>query len=237
MEGKWWVPDTDNENFDGTLAFDHQLDRHVLTIISGPNFEISEMGNRANAIHDIILGETSDGQKVTLKDCERGGWRRNLNDLGRYSFTPTYILLGEHFKRSDDIVFNRIYITYSGNEINKWIKRVHLQTRIKSHDSAKVKVRDNYNVSVLGKPKLLSWSEGEVQKQSYKEVPCIEIESLKEQKKSLEEYLTVHLVVFDFLNFIITEEVHIESIQGIRENRKDSKENISANLQEEKKKR
>jgi hypothetical protein len=51
----------------------------------------------------------------------------------------------------------------------------------------------------------------------------------------LEDYLKVNLIVFDFLNFAITE-VHIESIQGIRENRKNSNEdkNTSANPQENK---
>jgi hypothetical protein len=243
LEGKWWIPDRQDQKFAGTLTFDHQLKRRELTIISGIDFENSEMGSRqVKPKHDIILGETSDGEKVTLKDCERGEGHltlNNLGDCGMNSFIPKYVLLGKHIERPEDIIFDSIYVTYSGEEINAWIKRVHNLTRHNSRDSAKVKVRDNYNISVLGKPVFFSWSEeGGDQKQSLKEVPCIEIESLKEQKKSLKDYLDVNLIVFDFLNFIITEEVHIESIRGIRENRKGSNENnnnnTSANLQENK---
>jgi hypothetical protein len=77
---------------------------------------------------------------------------------------------------------------------------------------------------------LLSSSEREVREQSIKEVSCLKIESLKE--KSLEEYFRVNRIILDFLNFIIPQEVYIKSIHGIRENRKDSKENMSSNQQE-----
>ena|ERR687897_250351 len=240
LVGRWWIPDREGQKFDGTLTFDHQLKRHVLSITSGGNFEVSEMGKRVKTAQDIILGETSDGQTVTLKDCKGGRGRRTLNDLGdvgRYSFIPTYVLLGDHFRRPDNIIFDSIYITYSGKEVNRWIKRVHSQALINFRDSASVNIRDNYNISVLGKPKLLSRTEGGVQIQSYKKIPCIEIESLKEQKKSLKDYLKINRNILDFLNFIITEEVHIESIQGIRKNRKNSskkKNNSSANPQENK---
>jgi hypothetical protein len=74
LEGKWWIPARQGQQFSGTLTFDHQRKGHVLTITSGSDFETSEMGNREiRPKHDIILGETSEGQEVTLKDCERGG--------------------------------------------------------------------------------------------------------------------------------------------------------------------
>jgi ApeA N-terminal domain 1 len=238
LEGKWWVPYRQDQKFDGTLTFDNQLKRRELTITSGSDFETSEMNNRqVKPKHDIILGQTSVGQKVTLKDCERGGGPRNVKDLGRYSFIPEYVLLGEHFERPEDIIFESVCITYGGKEINDWIKRVQFQACINSHDSAEVRIRDSYNIRVLlCKPKLLSGSErGGDQEQSRKGIPCIEIESLKEQKKSLKDYFNVNLIVFDFLNFIVTKEVHIESIQGTRETRKDSNEKTtSANLQENK---
>jgi hypothetical protein len=165
----------------------------------------------------------------------------NLGDSGMNSFIPKYVLLGKHIERPEDIIFDSIYVTYSGEEINAWIKRVRFQARINSRDSAEVRIRDSYIIRVLlCKPKLLSESEGggdQEQSHSKVEVPCIEIESLREQKRSLKDYLKVNLIVFDFLNFIITEEVHIEAIRGIRNNRKNSseKKNTSSNLQEENK--
>jgi hypothetical protein len=247
LDGTWWIPDEQGRRFAGTLTFDHHLRRCELSITSGSDFEDSLMGNHdLRPKHDIMLGVASDGQRVTLIDCERKGWCRNLReDVGWHAFAPTYVLLGDYFERPEDIIFDSISVTYSGKEVNDWIRRVQFQAIVNSHDSAKVKIRESYNISLLScKPKSLSGSEGEEQKQSHKKaaIPCIEIESLKEQKKSLEDYLKVNLIVFDFLNFVITEEVHIESIHGLRKNRKASKENknnnnnnTSANLQEENK--
>jgi ApeA-like protein len=185
LDGTWWIPKRQDRKFVGTLTFDHPLWRCELSITSGIDFENTLMGNRkVRPKHDIILGETFDGQKVTLRDCGRGEWSRNVKvDLGRYSFVPTYVLLGEHFERPEDIIFGSIYITYSGKEVDEWIKRVQHQARVNSHDSAKVKIRDSHNISVLGKLIISTWSEREVQKQSRKEIPCIEIESLKEQSR------------------------------------------------------
>ena len=118
--GRWWIPDKKEENFIGTLTFDHHLKRPELSITSGIDFEKSLMGNRkVRPKHDIILGETFDGQRVTLRNCERGDGSRNVKvDLGRYSFVPAYVLLGQHFNRPEDIIFDRIYVTYSGEEVN-----------------------------------------------------------------------------------------------------------------------
>ncbi len=72
----------------------------MLTITSGIAFETSEMGNlEARPTHDIILRQKPDGQKVTLKDCERGEAHRNMiEDTGSYLFTPKHVLLGDHFE-------------------------------------------------------------------------------------------------------------------------------------------
>jgi hypothetical protein len=149
--------------------------------------------------------------------------------------------LGGHFKTPEDIVFSSIQVTYYGEQINKWINRFEIRGLFRSdktenyikyisRPSVKVKINERYNITILAKPRLLSSSEGEVREQSIEEVSCLEIESLKE--KSLEEYFRVNRIILDFLNFIIPQEVYIKSIHGIRENRKDSKENMSSNQQE-----
>ena len=100
MEGKWWLPDREKEKFQGSLAFSQEYKRGVLSINSGIDFEISEMGNRTKNKHDIILGETSGGQTVTLVDCEI---------IGFYSIKAENILLGAYFKRPQDILFSAAY--------------------------------------------------------------------------------------------------------------------------------
>lgn len=237
LEGKWWLPNRDDEIRIGNLTFNQQH-RHGVLSIYGSFSGTSEV--------DIILGELSNGQKVTLNKCIVEWTRTYLTNLEKSSITAQNILLGGHFKTPEDIIFSSIQVTYHGDQINKWIKRFDVQGRFDSSEkessikytprqSVKVKINDSYNITVLAKPRLLSSSEGEVRERSIKEVPCLEIESLKEEEKTLEEYFKVNRVVLDFLNFIIPQEVTIESIYGIRENRKGSKENISSNQQERKK--
>jgi hypothetical protein len=121
LEGKWWLPDRYNEKFDGSLTIDQQQKRGVLSIMSGPNFLTSEMG--AKAKHDIILGETSEGQKVTLNNCQGLDRRDYGNDLGKYSITAENILLGGYFETRADIIFRSIYVTYRGSKINYWFDK------------------------------------------------------------------------------------------------------------------
>lgn len=73
LEGEWWIPDNKGQKFKGTLTFDRQRKGHILTITAGRSFEISEMGknHRAKPEHDIILGETRDGQKVTAGEASQ----------------------------------------------------------------------------------------------------------------------------------------------------------------------
>jgi hypothetical protein len=229
LKGKWWLPDRDNEKFEGTLTFDHQHQRGVLSIISGSIFEIDEIGNKDK--HDIILGETSEGQKVTLNDCERRASHHHSHAPSEYSITTKNILLGWHFNRPEDIVFSSIYVTYRGDKINSWIKNVYAEALSKSRDSVEARIGDEYVISVTAKRRSSYWSEGEVHKERHYLEYCIEIESLKE--KHLEEYRRVNSTVFDFLNFVIPQEVHIESIHGVLQNMELSKENILPSEQQE----
>jgi hypothetical protein len=111
LVGKWWLPEKETEKVDGNLTFDRHLKRHTLSIIWGPNFEQSEMGNRDRPMHGIILGETSEQQKVTLINCEI---------IGFYTIKAENILLGAYFQRPEDVILSSVYVTYQGIEINRW---------------------------------------------------------------------------------------------------------------------
>ena len=103
LVGKWWLPEKETDKVDGNLTFDRHLKRHTLSIIWGPNFEQSEMGNRDRPMHGIILGETSEQQKVTLINCEI---------IGFYTIKAENILLGAYFHRPEDVILSSVYVTY-----------------------------------------------------------------------------------------------------------------------------
>lgn len=221
LQGEWWLPDREIERFQGTLVFSQEHKRGVLSINSRSAFEISEMGNRNKKRHDIILGQTLESQKVTLVDCEI---------IGFYLIKAENILLEAYFKRPQDIIFSSIYITYLGSQINKWFERAYRQAWTKSRSSFQARIKDNYIINILPKPRRISTSE-QAQKETSGTL-CVRIESLK--VKTLEEYFKVNRVIFDFLNLIIPgEEVHIESIYGIREQREGSNIDSSIKSREE----
>jgi hypothetical protein len=240
-EGKWWLPGSENQPLIGNLAFNRQ-DTHGTLSVYGSFSGITEA--------DIILGELSDGQEVTLHKCIIERIYPYLGGFQKSSIKVQTILLGSLFDTPNDITFSSIYVRYRGDQINWWIKEFHTEglfcldkneqpdkkeysIKYFTRPSFKMKINEIYNITILSKPRL-SKSEAEVRERSIKEEPGIEIQSLKEEKKSLEDYFEVHRIVLDFLNFIIPEEVTTELLCGIRQKKSNkSKGSISSPTPEE----
>jgi hypothetical protein len=123
LEGKWWLPDRDNEIRIGNLTL-NQLHKHGVLSIYG-----SFSGTREAA---IILGELSDGQKVTLNKCIVDRRYTYFTNSEKSSITARNILLGGHFKTPEDIVFSSIQVTYYGEQINKWMNRFEIRRLFRS---------------------------------------------------------------------------------------------------------
>jgi hypothetical protein len=174
--------------------------------------------------HELILGETSDGKKITVVGklsysiYPYASFTRSLIEFQR-------IFLGVHFLRPEDIKFDIVWVTYSN--FDTWVSPHDLQGKFCSKEDEKtisisyqkcdpitVEINDNYQVSIAVKPHGYlptpqQWGG------SIKEKRCIELQSHIE--KSFDEYIRLNAILHDFLNFINPNEMLIESIEGIAE--------------------
>ena len=126
---------------------------------------------------------------------------------------------------------------YQGASFDDWVKRFHTCGEFKTTlDEQRISIQytlgrtvraeryDNYIITLFSKPIRLLRPSLIVRETHIKEVPCFEIKSLK--GKCLDNYIKANNILRDFLNFIIPEEVHIKSIYGIMEDKRDSQGNI-----------
>lgn len=108
-QGLWWLPGASERSVPGTLKFNPN-EGTTLELMGSLN-SIEE--NIAPIEPDIILGISSDGQVITLKDC----WRtRGSLPIGRGFATSTFIVdtifIGKHFEQPEDIGFERLIVEY-----------------------------------------------------------------------------------------------------------------------------
>jgi ApeA N-terminal domain 1 len=237
LEAKWWLPDKEQEPRVGKLTLNQQQ-KHGELLLNG-SFPPREGVDKNRYDYDIILGELTDGQKVTLNGCTLNWIHPYLTNFEQSSFSVKYILLREHFESPEDIFFSKIHVVYQGPSFDKWVKRFNTQGNFRSIlDEQRILIQytlgrpvrveinnNNYNhiITLFSKPIRLRPST-KVMEASIKEVPCFEIKSLK--GKCLHNYINANNVLRDFLDFIIPEEVHIKSIYGILENKRDSQGKI-----------
>lgn len=217
-DGKWWLPNKPDYVFLGSLSFNQQKGA-ILSLIGS----FDQIGDKISE-HEIILGELSDGQKITL-DRVSSTYEYSYLDFRKSSIEVQRIFLGAHFLRSEDIKFDSIIVTFSN--LDKWIDFNDIHGRFFSTengksismtyekcDPIKIKITNKYQINIVAKPEghlptPQLW-EGYIT-----EKRCIELKSLIE--KSFDEYINLYGIIQNFLNFIIPNEVLVESIEGIAE--------------------
>lgn len=113
FRGTWFLPSNDQLRIAGVLVFDP---------INGAELELfgsfQEMGTIFITPQDnsefIILGLTSNSEQITLYNCFRihtSGRRMIVNQesgIPTIKYFANFILLGNHFKKEDDLKFNRL---------------------------------------------------------------------------------------------------------------------------------
>jgi len=108
-QGYWWLPDRPEERTPGILKFDpdYGATLDLLGSLKGLEGVVDPLEP------EIVLGLTSGGKSVTLKDC--GRTRGNLVFGGGFStsnFRANVVFMGEHFDRAGDVGFERLVVEY-----------------------------------------------------------------------------------------------------------------------------
>jgi hypothetical protein len=101
-EGKWWLPNKPNDPFPGSLTFSQ--DKGAVLSLMGSFDLIGEDISK----HELILGETSDGKKITVVGKLSYSIYPYASSRSLIEFQR--IFLGVHFLRPEDIKFDIVWI-------------------------------------------------------------------------------------------------------------------------------
>jgi len=108
FKGNWWLPSEKQKEIGELTIIENKEIRLKLNYFLG-----IQKGIQINGIRNfkIILGETTDYEKITLLNC----WAADF--LGKH-FNIEYVFVGEHFNSLDDIKFKSIEFEYT--YLNEW---------------------------------------------------------------------------------------------------------------------
>ncbi len=107
--GYWWLPDSPEERAPGILTFDPD---------EGATLELLGSLKGLKGVVDtlepeIILGLSSDGKSITLKECGKTlGSLAFGSGFSTSAFYVNTVLVGEHFGRAEDVGFERLVVNY-----------------------------------------------------------------------------------------------------------------------------
>ena len=108
-EGYWWLPDASDDKVPGLLKFDP--DEGASLDLFGSLKDVEGIVDPLEP--EIILGLSSEGKLLTLKDCAKTlGSLRFGSGFSTSSFVASAIFVGEHFERAEDVGFERLVVEY-----------------------------------------------------------------------------------------------------------------------------
>lgn len=114
--GDWWLPRNPKKKISGTLRFNPF---NIISLKLNGSFRDHMKTSRKISPPDIILGRTSEGKAITLYKC----FEKNLSIYSTNSVTTTFeskfILIGYHFEKKRDILFDSISLNYP--HLEEWI--------------------------------------------------------------------------------------------------------------------
>jgi hypothetical protein len=108
-QGFWWLPGSEKDKVPGTLRFDPD-EGAILDLLGSPK---GLEGVIEPIEPEIILGLSSDGEYITLKDCGRTkGSVRFGPGFATSTFAANTVFVGAQFGRAEDVGFERLIVEY-----------------------------------------------------------------------------------------------------------------------------
>jgi len=208
-EGYWWFPESPERKIKGKLRFDPKEGASLYLVGSQEDLQTIPEVNKPK----IILGFSSDGNKITLYDSLFSKSSIHVPGMIEQWFDVTYVLVGTHFHKAEDIKFKSASIRFS--YLDDWVrvsgfkigflKKGGYSIRYKLPKDFRAEVSNDLKVNIsfgANYPALYA-----VQKEVYvKQEAWIRIVPL--EVKTLEYFLfTIHHIQ-DFLTLAISEPVY-----------------------------
>ncbi|WPC42839.1 HEPN domain-containing protein [Clostridium sp. JS66] len=126
--GCWYLPDNRENEIYGTLNIDE--DNKLKLNLCGVFGELKEQFNYEKL--KVINGFTKEGEKITLLNSNVADFKFKMHGIPSKSYTPQYMIIGEHFNSIDEIKINSVSSRYT--HLSKWISIAPFERDIKEEE-------------------------------------------------------------------------------------------------------
>lgn len=228
-KGMWWLPDNPTNQIAGTLRF--SPDDGAILDLQGNFKDINDINNISAA--KIILGNSFDGENISLHGCH-SGFRRTrllLPSTASWLFDVGMVFIGAHLPKKEDAKFKNICIHYS--HLDEWvgISGFDRSLPVVANNETVIKYKlpepilaniDDYKISICFAftPPSFSYLQKEA---TIKQKVYIKIESSEE--RSLNEYWKIIYHISNFLSLGVMGSVYPLFVEGTTETTKVIKKN------------
>lgn len=130
--GLWWLPEYSGKKIHGKLSYD--ITKGTTLSLDGA-FQKNPEGN-----YKIILGETSDGKRITLRNCLRthltsSSHPPNSKQYKTSKFLVSIFFIGMHFLKKEDIKFTELSVELS--QLEEWLGERPFQERTEEKEGSR----------------------------------------------------------------------------------------------------
>jgi len=134
LNGFWFMPQDPNNKVAGTLHFtpNEKIVLELIGSFEGSLAYIEAMANRTDKAEDVIWGESSGGQRVTLLNCHTFGSLKFSCCFPMQNFTVQFCLNGAHLKNLSDSIFNKVTVRFPN--LTKWVNHCYVKYSIPFKD-------------------------------------------------------------------------------------------------------
>lgn len=116
--GEWWLPNSPNHKVSGKLEFDpaEGIELRLMGELKEEDANRKERFRNKDPLQpEIILGETAEGEDITIIECYESNRRNHRTPEShkiRLWIKGQYLIKGEHFSKKENIEFQRIIFTF-----------------------------------------------------------------------------------------------------------------------------
>lgn len=121
IKGYWFLPDDPENRVAGILSYlpNQKITLELVGSFKAPHDYMLALSQDYSKRTDIILGESSDAQNITLLNCSPYGALNFSCSFPMQSFSVQYYLQGIHLNSLQDAVFNQVTVKMPG--LTKWV--------------------------------------------------------------------------------------------------------------------
>lgn len=113
--GLWFLPDSEDDKISGKISYSQE--QGIYLELLGSFDEVEQMFSESN--NYIILGVLQNGKKITLLNNSIASRTLNFPGIPTVKYISTYMLVGAHYFKKEEILFDEISIEF--HNLSEWL--------------------------------------------------------------------------------------------------------------------